>query len=1061
MSEHRDMSCEINGDDLYENTHDNDVSYDNSVQNNELTASAIGGGENTVDASKPHDQKEGVKMKNDLQDTGTAVRSDVFMEIAEISKYKFERAKARQWATRDICFLVYDDSDVKIDGFDSDDEEAQQEYALRMSLGDGDIPASEGDKPQRSEYSDDSWKAKCRVCAWYPEFPHKWKPRKFRLVNPTVDHPAWFDKGADGNIASIDICMHYVAVSYCWPPRDEKPIPRSYTVRDLDGRLRTSRALDDVLDRAVDFANSCGLRMIWIDQECLPQPTEISTKEDWAMQELGIQSMDIVYNRAMYTAGLLNVEITSQEQLDAIDTLLRSDWETTQKNMNPRYCEHILRLLHETCQDRWYTRAWVIQEAICAGLKLVLAFRCNSGLSVSSKFRYGYKCEVEDRPYHSLDDHARGLDSTLSCISVSEFWRMLDVMQEILLRDFSIMGSMLVRSDYAPADLWPGARSVLQAAESLHPRTVKANTLQQAMMTYSEGQYGKRPTINAAGALTLLKHRQCYFESDRLAIIANMCDYDFRLDTKAIDDNFRSLRLAILALALNNGDLSLLAPEAYPPPDQIYSDDAYAGHASSSLLFQNFFLEAPWIEHCQVRDFVNTRIQTVQPGSVTPDGVLLNAYLWSVDREIDFTLVQSTWADAWESLRCWRLVIDRQKSETLEQYHARNATITQWFSRPGVSQRALKDFRQFGHIPDNSAVWESVDHRGVQVMRYIDCYRVKQVPEMQNLIARIIFDILRYTLTITEEGALARGLANSIWQSIRIDQVPGSEDPLPDEVGDALFSHVDVLTRPFATLQLEETLDKTFAQLWFVDRIMKTGKLWCGTYMPPGGEDGIASHIDSSSQFTAEMESGVGRVFGKSPTDTHVSIIDKQIRRQMFTMMLQGTSAVKKQPLHWRWPLVVLTEVVANRDYWSRRGERRRKETLLSTFDVDGPCQVATPYNPEWEILPRPTLRSMRVCWVVEEKNTIDEVTIATSEKENISSNPLLDTANSDRPGLAEGKGKERASDRVREVEAPQSPGSPDTNERFGNQGLNLQVLRKVKGLWQIMDLPRQDYVFS
>jgi hypothetical protein len=1036
---------------------DDDSMYDNSVQNDELTESAIGGEENKVDIIY---QKETVKMKNDLQDTTTALGSDMFAEIAEISKYKFERAKARRWATRDICFLVYDDSDVKIDGFDSDDEEAQQEYALQMSLGDSDTPASEGgDKAQRSNYADDSWTAKCRVCAWYPEFPHKWKPRKFRLVNPTVDHPAWFDTGDDHNVASIDICMHYVAVSYCWPPRDEKPIPRSYTVRDLNGRVRTSRALDDVLDRAVDFANSCGLRMIWIDQECLPQPTETSTKADWDMQELGIQSMDIVYNRAMYTAGLLNVEITTQEQAKAIETLLHSDWETTQRTMNLQHCEHIIRFLDETCQDRWYTRAWVIQEAICAGLKLVLAFRCNAGLSFSSKFRYGYACEKEDRPYHSLDDHARGLDSTLMCISLSEFWRILDVMQTLLLRDFSVTGSMLVRSDYAPADLWLGARAVLQAVGSHHPRTVKANTLQQVMMTYSEGQYGKRPTINAAGALTLLKHRECYFESDRLAIIANMCDYDFRLDTKAIGHNFHSLRLAILALALNNGDLSLLTPEAYPPPNEIYSGDAYPEHASSSLLFQSFFLEAPWIEHCQVRDFLNVRLQSVIPASVTPDGLLLNAYLWSVDREIDFTLVQSTWADAWESLRCWRMFVDRQKSETLEQYHARNAAIFQWFSRPGVSQRALEVFRQFGYIPDDSAVWESIDHRGVQMIRYVDCHRVKQVPAMQDLIARIIFDILRYTLTVSEEGALARGLATSIWQSVRIDQVPGSENPLPDEVGDALFDHVDVLTRPFATLQLEETLDKTFAQLWFVDRIMETGRLWCGTYIPPSGTDGTASHISPTSPSTGETQSEVGKVLGKSPSEKPDSIIDKQIRRHMIHAQIQGTTSIKRVPENWRWPYIVLTEIIANRDYWSARGERRRNETLLSTFDVDGPCQVATPYNPEWEIFPRPKLRSMRVCWVVEERNGSEGATITTAVTEDTPSDTPLGTPHSNRAG-AERKGKERATDLMQEAEAPENASAPDTTERFGNQNLNLQVLRKVKGLWQIMELPRQDYVF-
>jgi hypothetical protein len=1045
-------------DGLYDHAQDEDALYDDSAQNNELEAGATNGGENKVDISEPHYQTETVKMRNDLRDTTTTLGPNMFAEIAEISKYIFERKKARRWATRDICFLVYDDSDVEINGFDSDDEEAQQEYALQMSLADSDTAASEGGhKTQRSEWTEDSWKSKCRVCAWYPEFPHKWKPRKFRLVNPTVDHPAWFDVGDDHNIASIDICMHYVAVSYCWPPRDEKPIPRSYTVRDLDGRVRASRALDDVLDRAVDFANSCGLRMIWIDQECLPQPSETSTTADWEMQELGIQSMDMVYNRAMYTAGLLNVEITSQEQVDAIETLLHCDWDTTKRTMTLQYCEHVIRFLDEICRDRWYTRAWVVQEAVCAGLKLVLAFRRSPGLRFQSKFRHGYKCEREDRPYHSLDDHARGLDSTLICINLGEFWRILDAMQNLIFRDFSVVGSMLVRSNYAPAETWPGAKAVLQAAGSLHPRTFEANTLQQAIMTYSEGQYGKRPTVNAAGALTLLKHRECYFESDRLAIIANMCDYDFRLDTKAVSTNFHSLRLAILALALNNGDTSLLAPEAYPPPDEIYSGEAYAEHASSSLLFQSFFLEASRIEYCQIRDFINTRLQGVTPASVTPDGLLLKSYLWSVDREIDFTPIQSTWADAWESLRCWRMLIDRQKSENREQYHARNATIVQWFSRPGVSERALEDFRQFGHIPDDSAVWESIDHRGVQVIRYVDCNRVKQVPEMQHLIARIIFDILRYTLTVSEEGALAKGLATSIWQSVRIDQVPGSEDPLPDEVGDALFDHVDVLTRPFSTLQLDETLDRTFAQLWFVDRIMETGRLWCGTYIPPNEKEGTTSHIGPSSQSTAEDHSGAGEVFGESLSRRSESIIDKQIRRQMFTTQLQATTSSKKTPENWRWPFLALLEYVANRDHWLAHGEGGRKETLLSTFDVDGPCRVATPYNPEWEILPRPKLRSTRVCWVVEERNSSGGTTIATAETEDTP----LDTPHSDRPGPARRKGKEKATDPVREAEVRENASATDTTECFGNQGLNLQVFRKVRGLWQIMDLPTQTYVFS
>jgi hypothetical protein len=224
-----------------------------------------------------------------------------------------------------------------------------------------------------------------------------------------------------------------------------------------------------------------------------------------------------VYNRAMYTADLLNARITSQGQVDAIDTLLHSDWETTKRTMTLRYCGHVIRFLEEICRDRWYILAWVIQEAVCAGLKLVLAFRRSPELRFQSKFRHGYKCEREDRPYHSLDDLARGLDLTLICINLGGFCRILDVMQNLVLRDF---------------------KAVIQAAGSLHPRAFKANTFPQDTMTYSEDHYGKRPTVNAAGALTLLKHRECYFEFERLAIVANMCDYDFGARHKSYKQSF-------------------------------------------------------------------------------------------------------------------------------------------------------------------------------------------------------------------------------------------------------------------------------------------------------------------------------------------------------------------------------------------------------------------------------------------------------------------------------------------------------------------------------------------
>lgn len=46
--------------------------------------------------------------------------------------------------------------------------------------------------------------------------------------------------------------------------------------------------------------------------------------------------------------------------------------------------------------------------------------------------------------------------------------------------------------------------------------------------------------------------------------------------------------------------------------------------------------------------------------------------------------------------------------------------------------------------------------------------------------------------------------------------------------------------------------------------------------------------------------------------------------------------------------------------------EEAHARDLVSVFDVDGPCLITIPHNGDWEMLPRPALRSMSVCWVVE-----------------------------------------------------------------------------------------------
>ncbi|KAH6643567.1 hypothetical protein C7974DRAFT_370804 [Boeremia exigua] len=411
-------------------------------------------------------------FKNDLKSPSSDPAS-CLPEIIELSKLTLERAKAQKWAFEDIKFLVFDDTgdesgecketdvsraptsapvnehdctqphsdatlgagphqDEHADGYDSDVEEQMMAYAMDLSReGNSDDHNARPGVASRTENTGRP-ETPCRVCSSYPEFPYRSKPRTFRLVKPTV----------------TDVCTHYVAISYCWPPADEQLPMSNYLVRDIDGRQRPSRALDDVLDRAVDFANSCGLRMIWIDQECLPQPNKDSPQADKDEQQLGVQSMDIVYNRATVTAGLLDVKIDSLWQIKTITALMRSTDDSARRIPNQEAVRHLLDFLYRTSQDRWYTRAWVIQESLCAGSKLALAFRLGPGLNSSATVRQSRDTK---RPPHSLDVRTEQYAAKLFIVPLLEFWRVLDKAKQLLAHAFVHSGRYLIRTNNGPA----------------------------------------------------------------------------------------------------------------------------------------------------------------------------------------------------------------------------------------------------------------------------------------------------------------------------------------------------------------------------------------------------------------------------------------------------------------------------------------------------------------------------------------------------------------------------------------------------------------------------------
>lgn len=78
--------------------------------------------------------------------------------------------------------------------------------------------------------------------------------------------------------------------------------------------------------------------------------------------------------------------------------------------------------------------------------------------------------------------------------------------------------------------------------------------------THQIGKTRARRSCNAAVALSFLRTRQNTHVPDRLAILANLCNYEIRLDK---EKHFTHLGVCVLALALLNGDFSILYPEVY------------------------------------------------------------------------------------------------------------------------------------------------------------------------------------------------------------------------------------------------------------------------------------------------------------------------------------------------------------------------------------------------------------------------------------------------------------------------------------------------------------------
>ncbi|KAI5867532.1 hypothetical protein GGS23DRAFT_548756 [Durotheca rogersii] len=324
----------------------------------------------------------------------------------------------------------------------------------------------------------------------------------------------------------------YVAISYRWR-YDANPVRRRIRVpcRNQPGNYETigTTAPLDILSRGLEFAAAKGIRKIWIDQECIYQ----NDPED---KQKGIQSMHLVYRNAAVTLVVMDCHVQTLQDVHAIPGI-------RQFGVHEELRERIVG-------DRWFTRAWTIQELSSSPPdNLAYLIGWEDGVDVS-----GEAWEFEATAYNIKGEHRTQ--------SVRRAWE-LDHSQIVELIHMKINSAMTANLAGNPlfGTLDPSEIVFILTddnIESMHWWVRMGSLNRESRRTPSTV---RKFNMSIPAAFTLLIRKGCTLSSDKLAIIGNLVDCPYRIDIESATKANLTFSTCIIALALYNGDLSPLLGE--------------------------------------------------------------------------------------------------------------------------------------------------------------------------------------------------------------------------------------------------------------------------------------------------------------------------------------------------------------------------------------------------------------------------------------------------------------------------------------------------------------------
>ncbi|KAI1653610.1 heterokaryon incompatibility protein-domain-containing protein [Daldinia decipiens] len=372
----------------------------------------------------------------------------------------------------------------------------------------------------------------------------------------------------------------YIAVSYTWKASKEEEADEE-TNKETAGRYLVephkpgqpalAKVRPVVLDRVLKYAERVGCENIWIDQECIDQ-------ENQAAKEAAIQSMHLVYTLSHWPIALLTRRIKTPEELKLLANLMRNKIASEDEPA-------MLNLLDDITSDLWWTRAWTFQEDYRASTRMML-----------------------------LLPHCRSLDTCKRA--------MVDEYGGYILGD--VEGEICIKSMHFRERATEFCLSYQERSDKVDicNRVIKRATKYNVLLKDKHSAYSATRSMSPI-ILSDIIWRGIGKESDRLAIMANCCDYGTRINTNFLNEKGSSLSLSILAQYLLNGEIIENDPERPALGILKHNIHEYLSEQSLSSFRPPVKQGLTFIKGCR---FTNPLL--------TPEGALTTGHLWKLGKVI-------------------------------------------------------------------------------------------------------------------------------------------------------------------------------------------------------------------------------------------------------------------------------------------------------------------------------------------------------------------------------------------------------------------------------------------